>query len=385
MDQNRHKNPFPWRSGNHFELLVDGPAVFPRMLAAIGRARTRVWLEIYLLESGRVADRFIEALRAATARGVDVRVLADDYGAAKLHDHDRARLTAGGARLALYNPLRWRRGFANLFRDHRKLLIVDETVAFVSGIGLTDEFDHPLDPALSWHETALAIRGPVLADWADTFASAWREHCGEQLATGTAGAPRPENMSGRVTLSARLRNQAIRRSIYRQVRAARHCAWIATAYFVPSRRLLRALKRAARRGVDVRLLLPGPHCDHPGVRHAGRRFYGGLLRAGVRVLEYQPRFLHAKFALCDEWVTTGSSNFDRWNFRWNLEGNQEVDDPRLADAVRALFERDFGDSLEIRPEDWQRRGLIERAREQFWGRVDLLLESLGRLKGIRMQ
>jgi len=384
MDPKRHKNPFPWRSGNHFELLIDGPTIFSRMLAAIAAARERVWLEIYLFESGRTADRFIEALGYAARRGVDVRVIADDYGAARLRETDRERLTGAGARLVLYNPLRWRRWLANLFRDHRKLLIVDDTIAFVSGVGLTDDFDHPIDAAQNWHDIGVSVRGPVLADWSDSFDQVWSEQSGEPTLALAPSRLRPDTMSGRVALNARLRNQAIRRSIIRHAARARERVWIATAYFVPSRRLLRMLKRAARRGVDVRLLLPGPHSDHPGVRHAGRRFYGGLLRAGVRVFEYQPRFLHAKFALCDRWVTTGSSNFDRWNFRWNLEGNQEMDDPTIANAVRALFEQDFRVSLEFRHEDWQRRGLAQRAREQFWGRVDLLLESLGRLKGIRM-
>jgi phosphatidylserine/phosphatidylglycerophosphate/cardiolipin synthase-like enzyme len=159
--------------------------------------------------------------------------------------------------------------------------------------------------------------------------------------------------------------------------------WFSTAYFVPSRSVLRALQRAAARGVDVRLLLPGPYTDHPAVRHAGRRFYGRLLRHGVRIHEYQPRFLHAKSVLCDHWVSIGSSNLDRWNLRWNLEANQEVDDAGFAAQVQAMFERDFADSLEIRYPEWHRRGLRERLREHLWGRVDMLLESLGRVRGIR--
>jgi cardiolipin synthase len=214
----------------------------------------------------------------------------------------------------------------------------------------------------------------------------WREHHAEPIPdpVRTPG-PSTDGMSGRVAVSASLREQDIRRSLFNRVRAAGRRVWISTAYFVPSRKLLRALKRAARRGVEVRLLLPGPYTDHPAVRHAGRRFYGGLLRAGVRVFEFQPRFLHAKSILCDNWASVGSSNFDRWNLRWNLEANQEVDDPRFAVSVQAMFEDDFRDSLEIRHEDWQRRGWRPRIREQLWGRVDMLLDSLGRLRGVRMK
>jgi phosphatidylserine/phosphatidylglycerophosphate/cardiolipin synthase-like enzyme len=377
------KYQFPWRGGNRFELLVDGRVYFPRMLEAIELARRRVWLEIYLFESGRVAERFIAALARAAHRGVEVRVLADDYGALGLAAADRARLTAAGVALRFYNPLRYRKWLGNLFRDHRKLLIVDGEAAFVSGTGLTDEFDDPDDPARSWRETAVRASGPVLADWQALFAQVWDRRAGVPAPAAPAAARADDSMFGRVAANAGLRVQDIRRSLLKRVGSAEHRAWIATAYFVPSRRLLRALKRAAGRGVDVRLLLPGPHTDHPAVRHAGRRFYAELLHHGVRLFEYQPRFLHAKSVLCDQWVSLGSSNFDRWNLRWNLEANQEVDDQRFAEAVGAMFEHDLRDSREIRADDWPRRGLLARLREQWWGRVDALLEALGRRRGVK--
>jgi phosphatidylserine/phosphatidylglycerophosphate/cardiolipin synthase-like enzyme len=380
------KYRYAWRDGNRFELLIDGPAYFPRMLEAIELARTRVWLEIYLLESGAVADRFVGALVHAAARGVEVRVLADAYGAARFEDADRRRLLDAGVRLVFYNPIRWRQWFGNLFRDHRKLLIVDGAVAFVSGTGVTDDFDNPRHPERSWRDTALRISGPVLADWQALFIDVWRRYSNiEMPAAPAVPAAFADGRPGRVACSASLKVQDIRRSLYKRVRAAERCVWMATAYFVPSRKLLNGLKRAARRGVDVRLLLPGPHSDHPAVRHAGRRFYTGLLRAGVRVFEYQPRFLHAKTMVCDDWVSVGSSNFDRWNLRWNLEANQEVDDSRFAAAARAMFERDFLVSDEIDIERWRRRGLRQRLREQLWGRVDRMLENIGRRRGIRMR
>jgi len=386
MAEHPFKHRYPWRLGNRFELLIDGRAYFPRMLEAIELARAQVWLEIYLFESGVVAERFIGALARAAQRGVEVRVLADAWGAARLGVMDRTRLTDAGAQMVLYNPLHWRKWFANLFRDHRKLLIVDGRVAFVSGTGITDDFDNPRHPQRSWHDTALRISGPVLADWQALFAQIWGRYFDASVTAAPEAPPAArDGVPGRVAYSARLRVQDIRRALYRHVRAAERCVWLATAYFVPSRKLLRALKRAARRGVDVRLLLPGPHSDHPAVRHAGRRFYGGLLRAGVRVFEYQPRFLHAKCVVCDDWVSIGSSNFDRWNLRWNLEANQEVDDSRFADEVKAMFERDFLVGREIHLTDWRRRGWRARIRERVWGRVDLLLEGIGRRRGIRMK
>ena len=143
-----------------------------------------------------------------------------------------------------------------------------------------------------------------------------------------------------------------------------------SAYFVPARRFRRALRRAAQRGVDVRLLVPGARTDHPWVRHASRRFYARMLRYGVRIFEYQPSMLHAKMILCDDWVSVGSSNLDRWSLRWNLEANQEVADRGFADSAAALFESDFNVSRAISRRHWSRRAWLDRVRERIAGALD---------------
>jgi phosphatidylserine/phosphatidylglycerophosphate/cardiolipin synthase-like enzyme len=370
---------FPWRRGNHFELLVDGRQFFPRMLEAIASARRYVLLEIYLFESGAVATRFIDAFLDAVRRGVNVQLLLDDFGAAKLGRRDRRRLVEGGVELVFYNPVHYRQLLHNMFRDHRKLLIVDGEVAFVSGAGITDEFDRPVYPGQNWRETALRISGPVLTDWQALFVHVWDRHAPAALELPAAApAVLAEGMAGRVVTTTALMIQDIKRSLYNRVRHTTRRVWIATAYFVPSHKIRHALREAARRGVDVRLLLPGSHTDHPAIRHAGRRFYGRLLRHGVRIFEYQPRFLHAKTLLCDNWISIGSSNLDRWNLRWNLEANQEVEDAGLAEQVRTMFEADFQQAVEYRYDDWRRRPWYVRWRERWWGRVDMWLEALGR-------
>jgi len=378
----RGKYLFPWRNGNRFELLVDGRQFFPRMLEAIEKAQRYVLLEIYLFESGSVATRFIDAFVRAARRGVTVKLLLDDFGALKLSPRDRERLTQGGVTSLLYNPIHIRKHLHNMFRDHRKLLIVDGEVAFVSGAGIADEFDSPKGPERSWRETAACIRGPVLTDWQELFMRLWNRHASKPLELTVPVPPaETDDMRGRVAVSTALARQDIKRSLYNRVRQVKHRVWISTAYFVPSRKVRRALKRAARRGVDVRLMLPGPYTDHPAVRHAGRRFYTGLLRAGIRIFEYQPRFLHAKTMLCDDWVSIGSSNLDRWNLRWNLEANQEIEHAVFGNAVKAMFDEDFRNSIECLYETWRRRPWHARVREHLWGRVDMWLESLGRRKG----
>ena len=169
---------------------------------------------------------------------------------------------------------------------------------------------------------------------------------------------------------------AIKRSIIQAVRNAQQRIWLTTAYFVPSSKLRRELRRADQRGVDVRLLLPGAKTDHPSSRYVGRRYYHRLLRDGVRIFEYQSRFLHVKQAICDDWVSIGSANYDRWSLRLSLEANQEVDDARIASQARELFLQDIEHSNEILFAHWLRRPLRQRLREIFWGWLDHLLERL---------
>ena len=368
---------FAWQEGNRFTLLIDGPQFFPAMLAAIQGATHFVALEMYLFESGNIATRMIDALSAAAQRGVVVNVLLDHYGSLALRDDDRVRLRRSGANLHFYNPFtvaRWRRSF---YRDHRKILIVDGAVAFVGGVGITDEF-FGTNTHLGWRETVVELRGPVVRDWCALFAKGWQHSTGKEcrkddLPVQWAGAQR-----GRVVSNQARGPWEIHQSMLKRMRTAQRQAWLATAYFVPSWKLRRALRFAARVGTDVRLLLPGPLSDHPGVRHAGRRHYGGLLRHGVRIYEYQPRFMHQKILLCDDFASIGSSNIDRWGQRWNLEANQEIDDRSFAQEVAAMLKADFTQAQEITYADWSNRSWSRRFLEKFWGYVDALLQRLER-------
>jgi phosphatidylserine/phosphatidylglycerophosphate/cardiolipin synthase-like enzyme len=167
-------------------------------------------------------------------------------------------------------------------------------------------------------------------------------------------------------------------SLIQSVYRARRRVWFATAYFVPTWRIRRSLKRAAKSGVDVRLLLPGPITDHPAVRHISHRLYGRLLKNGIRIFEYQPRFFHAKCVLSDNWVAIGSSNFDRWNLRWNLEANQEIRDDVLAKQVEAVFVADFANSVEYTYEKWYRTSWYKRFLQWFWKQVEIFSQRIGR-------
>jgi len=376
---------FPWREGNHFEILVDSSAFLPRMLDAIDASRQTVLLEMYLVESGTVAERFIHALLTAAERGVQIRLLFDDFGSQKLGAHDRKRLAHRNIQCVYYNPLTsystlynlyrivWQKTHRGLYRNHRKLLLVDGKIAFVGGAGIIDAVDSPRAPGMRWRETMVAIQGPVLGDWQQLFTESWNKLVKQALTLPTVTpATISKGQTGRVTVNeARLRT-GIQRSLLKQLMDARQRIWFATAYFIPTWSIRRKLKRAASNGVDVRLLLPGPVTDHPGVRHASHRYYGRLLKSGIRIYEYTPRFFHAKTVLCDDWVTIGSCNHDRWNLLWNLEANQEINDRDIAATVTGTFMTDFANSVEISSSEWEQRGWYLRMLEWFWRRVELL-------------
>jgi cardiolipin synthase len=362
---------WPWRAGNEFRLLDGGEVFFARMLAAIDAARMHILLEMYLVSSGHVAGQFIEALTRSRARGVRCCVVFDGFGALGLSGGDRWWLEEAGVELRIFNPLRWRNRLRNFRRDHRKLLVVDGQVAFVGGAGLTDEFAGPD----AWRELMIEITGPVVTDWQRAFAGTWRRLGPELALPDPLAVPLAGGARGRLALSEARQHSVLANGVVRRIDAARTRAWIVSAYFVPSRRFRTALRRAARRGVDVRLLMPSARTDHPWVRQAARRFYGKMLRNGVRIFEFQPRVLHAKMIVCDDWVSIGSSNLDRWSFKWNLEANQEVADARVADAAAALYGADLAVSSALSRRQWPQRAWLDRLRERIAGALDRWLEG----------
>ncbi|MBM7061681.1 phosphatidylserine/phosphatidylglycerophosphate/cardiolipin synthase family protein [Pseudomonas sp. UL073] len=375
---------FPWRSGNRFALLIDGPCFFPAMLEAIAAAEREVVLELYLIEDGRCSEVLVDALVTAASRGAEVRCLFDGFGALGLGRALRQRLESAGVQLRYYNPLSWRRGLRNLYRDHRKLLVVDRRLAFVGGTGSTDDFWQPDEEPSRWHEVMVSIAGPLVAHWQLLFDYQWlacvsRRPWKPEEAPGLAHLPplppSGEGM-GRLAYADARQHKDIVQSLVRSIRRAKHRVWLATPYFLPSWKVRRALLHAARRGVDVQLLLTSRNTDHKPVRYAGQRYYPRLLRAGVRIHEHGPRFLHLKMVLVDDWVSVGSCNFDHWNLRFNLEANLETLDAEFTAAAAACLQAGMTSAQEISLEAWRARPLRKRIRQRLWGWLDRMVVNL---------
>lgn len=351
-----------WKEGNRITLLPDSRRFVPALIEAIDAAQESIWFEQYLVESGRVTRRFFEALTRAARRGVEVCVLLDSFGAAGLGQRERTRLSAAGVALRHYNPFMLRQLNRNLVRTHRKLVLVDRRTAYTGGYCLTDDY------LGDWFDLVVKAEGPVVADWITLFADLWESPRtrGDKARVDRQTTPLTKHgsMAARLVRNEGHRSQTIRHSLHRQIIAATRRVWLYTPYFLPSRQLRQLIEETSARGVDVRLLVAGKGHDHPSVRTAGQRHYAQLLKAGIHIYEYQPRFTHAKFCIIDDWATVGSCNFDHWSLHWNLEANLEVDSPRFTADLAALFENHCEESMPILAKAWAKRPGTQRLQER---------------------
>ncbi|GGK74651.1 cardiolipin synthase B [Amphritea balenae] len=356
------------------------------MLSVIEQSRYTLLLEFYMVSSGSVANSFIGALIRAAERGVQVCWLIDDFGSRRLNEADVQRLIGSGVELQRFNPLKLLKFERNFARDHRKVLIADQSIGFIGGTGISDEYLHrdPLkkdtQDRQAWHEVMFRVEGAVLDDMVEMFRRQWLRSGGSALNVAATirdgkglGNWVAGNAMARLAVSDGAQIKDIKQSFVRHISNAGDRVWLATAYFLPSFSVRRSLRKAALRGVDVRLIVAGPCTDHPWVYHASKRYYRRLLKSGVRIYEYQPSFLHTKLGLCDQWLSAGSCNLDHWNLRWNLEANIEVVEPELVSQVEQLLSHDMQQSEEILYRKWSARPWRIKLKELLWSLVCQLL------------
>jgi cardiolipin synthase len=345
----------PFVGNNRVELLRDGAEAYPRMLAAIEAAREQCLLEMYWFDSDTAGRRFADALRRAAERGVEVAIIYDAVGSFGADPAMFEELRAAGAHVRVFNPVApWRRRFRLDYltlRDHRKILVVDGEVGFTGGCNLAAVWLPIDDGGQGWRDDAVRVEGPAVRALASSVLRTWHALGGSPLRRmraygdghGTSG-----GQSVRVLAESYFRSRReISRAYIRELYAAKERAWIRNAYFIPDGNVKRALGRAARRGVDVRILMP-EEIDVGVVRHASRSNWGYLLRHGVRLFEYQAGVMHAKSAVIDgRWSTIGTFNLDYLSLRSNLEINVSVRDPGFGRTMEASFLRDLDQSREI--------------------------------------
>jgi cardiolipin synthase A/B len=354
----------PITSQNRVELFFQAEAAFAAMIEAIAAAREEVLAESYIFRDDAAGRRLLEALRAAVARGVTVRVLADAVGSFGTRSRLWGEMAASGIDTRLFQPI-LSSLFTQHYRDHRKILVVDRRVGFTGGINIGEEWAPRRrrrrgEPA-AWRDTHARVEGPAAWELAVVFSEGWSRAGGREISFDPLPAPDPGELGVLVLDSWPGRGHVETASVLSAiVGGARRRVWITNSYFAPKPRTIALLGRAARRGLDVRLLLPGP-TDVPLVRHAGHGYFRALLRRGVRVFEYQPAILHAKTLVADDTITlVGSSNLDFRSFHYNAECNLVIVGGRPAGRMAEAFERDLGASVEITRAAWRNRGKLHR-------------------------
>ena len=369
------------RAGNAVTLLRDGKQTFPAMFAAMAQARDSIDLEYYIFQDVHTGgDSLGDLLTRKLAQGVAVNIIMDGFGSRNTDAAFIDRLKQAGAKVLVYHPLT---PDAMLHlenpndRDHRKIMVVDGKVAFVGGINLDRVYENRADPEAAvngdakhafWTDTDARIEGPAVADLQHVFFDTWQRQGGPPVAPRTYYPPLAAVGAESVRIIASAPHQD--RPLYyatllMALHAARRNVDLGTGFFVPTHQQREEMAKAARRGVDVKLVLPSVS-SVPAALAAGRAAYGDLLEAGVHIWEIQFTVLHSKFATIDGvWTTVGSSNLDRRSVVYNNEVDAVIFGRQTAAAAQAIFEHDIGKSQPITLAEWRKRPLGEKLYELY--------------------
>lgn len=360
----------PATEGNRVEVLVNGDEIFPAMLAAIREAEVAVDLLTYVYWTGEIAQRMAAALCERAREGCRVRVLLDAVGARRMDRDLVDDLRSAGARVAFFRPpTSWENLAAVEHRTHRRVLICDEQVGFTGGVGIGEEWEGDARDESEWRETHLRVRGPVVDGLRAAFLDSWIETGGELLEVGVDRFPeQPQDGEGSTIQVVQGHNgvgpsatSLLKRAL---VELAEERLRITTAYFSPDEVMRGLLCGAAERGVDVQLLVPGPHVDKRFAQLAAESDYGALLEAGVSIHHYQPTMLHAKTITVDRAVANvGTSNLDSHSLGLNQEIDLVILDAGVVAELDARFEEDLGRSQPLDLDEWRERGPTQRIAE----------------------
>lgn len=346
-------------SASDVRLLIDGAATYDALIEALDKARHHVHLEYYIFTPDRSGGALRDALVSCAKRGVHVRLLLDAIGSAKCSRSFFAPLIDAGGELAWFHPTHfwrfWSRPWLNM-RTHRKIVVVDNRVAFTGGINITDDENDRLRSD-AYRDLHLRIEGDVVRSLQFVFAEDWVYATGKRdfIADITRTMPIPTSPNQFNTISAQVLTsgpdsswEAIHRLQVSLIHAARKRVWLITPYFVPGEAAMMALTSAALGGLDVRLIVPRMS-DSRLVTLAARSYYDDLLNAGVKIYEYGPRMLHTKALLVDDTSTiVGSANFDHRSFRLNFEVSVLFQDRELNERISTLIESEFAYAPRVR-------------------------------------
>jgi cardiolipin synthase len=373
--------------GNKVTLLQDGPATYQAMFEAIRNARDNINVESFIIEEGEVGKQFADLLIERQAHGVQVNMMYDSYGTLGTSNEFFARLTQAGVNVLEFNPvnpLDTKIAWAPNHRDHRKLMVVDGRIAFLGGINISNVYSsgsaprrdkETTDPKVGWRDTDIEIEGPVVADLQKLYLENWEKQQGLPLTAGNylpELAPQGKDIVRAIGSTPDDPYSLIYMTLISAITNAEKQVHITNAYFVPDPQLIKALLDAAKRGVDVRLVLPS-NSDSASAFYAGRSHYTELLEGGVTIYERRGALLHVKTATVDGvWASVGSSNLDWRSALDNDEINAVILGREFAQQMQYAYDKDIDASDQILLESWNHRSLLERFRElkaRLWGQL----------------
>ena len=347
------------------------------MFDAIAAARDHINMETYIIEDDEVGRKFADALIERQSHGVQVAFIYDSVGSSGTPPAFFKRLTDGGVKVLQYNPinpLAGKKGWEVTQRDHRKLMIIDGETAFMGGVNISSVYSSgsssprsaPQSANAPWRDTDVRVQGPVVADFQKLFLATWEKQKGDAMVPRNyfpLAANRGNEVVHAIGSSPDDAYSMIYATLISAIDSAETSVHLTNAYFVPDPQLLAALKDAARRGVDVSLILPS-HTDSWMVYNAGRSHYANLLASGVKIHERRGALLHAKTAVIDGvWSTIGSTNLDWRSFLYNDEVNAVVLGPDFGTQMQTMFDADIAVSNIITKESWSERPIASHVKE----------------------
>lgn len=358
----------PFVGGNRAQALINGDEIFPAMLADIRSAQASITFETYIYWSGAIGQQFADALAERAKHGVKVHVLLDWVGSAKMEDALLDEMRQAGVQIHRFHPPHWTHLGRMNNRTHRKLLVVDGRVGYTGGVGIAPPWTgHAQDPD-HWRDTHFRIEGPVVAQMQSVFLDNWIKVSGEVL-HGPIYFPaiqaRGDVWAQMFSSSPSGGSENMQLMYLLSIAAASHSIDLSAAYFVPDELTSNALVAALKRGVKLRIIVPGEHIDSDAVRQASRAQWGPLLAAGAVIAEYQPTMYHCKVMIVDRrMVSVGSTNFDNRSFSLNDEATLNIMDADFAARQTEVFEQDLAHARQITLAQWQQRPWHERLTER---------------------
>ncbi|HDH50860.1 MAG TPA: hypothetical protein ENH04_05585 [Nitrospirae bacterium] len=358
----------PFTPDNRVRILKSGKETFQTILDSIENAREIICVEIYIFKDDNTGTRIAELLKKKAVQGVRVYVIYDHFGSFLTSRHFWKDLAASGVKLRASHPFKWTSPRRYVRRNHRKLLTIDGQRAFTGGFNIADEYHRYFKRWLkAWRDTGILLEGPIAATLLEMFRQRWIAWKGKPITWDKKAAPVSPGVPviPIFTNSAKERRR-MRNLLYYSINRSREKIFITNAYFTPGLKLMKALGNAVKRGVDVKLLLPGKS-DFAPVHYAGRHSYAKLMGKGIEIYNYQGSILHAKTAVFDRhWSVIGSANLDFQSLRRNDEGNVGILDSDFSRQMTRLFLDDLHQAVKLAADTWSERPFYEKVLEKFF-------------------